>query len=186
MSDITQLLERWHAGDRDAESELFVLAMPELRRLARYLLKGEPQNQSVQATELIDEIYFRLVRSNDARAYQNRGHFVGFAGRCMRWHLTNAAINRRKRPISIPHDEVDEFFATASAKLDLVITVSRLLDELKDTNEDWRRLLEVKYFLGLSDKEAAKALGMPLRTMQRRWLDARAWLFARTEAAGAQ
>ena len=183
MSEVTLLLQRWRAGDRAAQNDLFELVLPDLRRLARYFLKGEGRDCSVQATELIDEIYFRLVKAKD-RDWQNRAHFIAFAGRCMRWHLVDRA--RRRPDAKVALDDVLDDMIDASPKLEQAITVSRLLDELEKTNPEWCRLVEVKYFLGLTDQEAADALGLKLRTMQRMWIEARDWLFTRKEAASAK
>src|SRR5437667_12610626 len=80
MSEITQLLHRWRDGNREAENELFALVLPDLRRLAHYLMKGERKGHSLQATELVDQIYFRLVAAKD-RDWQNRQHFFAISAR---------------------------------------------------------------------------------------------------------
>src|SRR5262245_31185849 len=78
--EITQLLQKWREGSRDAENELFSLVLPKLRRLAHYLMKGERRGHSLEATELVDQIYFRLVAAKD-RDWRNRAHFFAIAGR---------------------------------------------------------------------------------------------------------
>src|SRR6266436_8459775 len=94
MGDITQLLQKWREGDRQAEGELFELVLPNLRRLAQYLMKGERKGHSLQPTELVDQVYFRLVAAKD-RDWQNRGHFFAIAARAMRRYLIDYA---RARP----------------------------------------------------------------------------------------
>ena len=182
MSDVTHLLQRWREGSREAENELFALVLPNLRRLARYLLKGERKDHTLQTTELVDQIYFRLVQAKD-RDWHNRAHFFAIAGRAMRRHLIDHA---RARPNAefVALEGVREFLCADSAKVEQALTIDRLLDQLADVNPEWCRLVEVKYFLGLTDEEAADALGMKLRTMQRMWFDARQWLFAQKEADG--
>src|SRR5262249_30003877 len=162
-----------------AENELFELVLPNLQRLARYLLKGERKNHTLQATELVDQIYLRLVKAKD-RDWQNRAHFFAIAGRAMRRHLIDHA---RARPDANFQtlDNMKEFLSAKTDKMEVAITVDRLLNDLEETNPEWCRLVEVKYFLGLTDEEAAEALGMKLRTMQRMWLDARQWLFERKD-----
>src|ERR1035441_10294263 len=86
MGDVTQLLQKWREGSHEAEDELFTLVLPNLRRLAHYLMKGERQGHSLQPTELVDQVYFRLVAVKN-RDWQNRGHFFAIAGRAMRRHL---------------------------------------------------------------------------------------------------
>src|SRR5215470_14213356 len=93
MGDITQLLHQWSEGDRKAEAELFTLVYPNLQRLAHYLMKGERKGHSLQPTELVDQIYFRLVAAKN-RDWQNRRHFFAIAGRAMRRHLIDYARGR--------------------------------------------------------------------------------------------
>jgi RNA polymerase sigma factor (TIGR02999 family) len=183
MADITQLLNRWRQGDRDAENELFELVLPNLRRLARYLLKGERKGHTLQPTELIDQIYLRLVNAKD-RDWQNRAHFFAIASRAMRRHLIDHARAKHDAKF-VAIEEVSQFLFADREKLDLAITIDRLLDQLAQSKPEWCSLVEVKFFLGLTDEEAADALGMKLRTMQRMWLDARQWLFAQREAMSA-
>lgn len=174
IGDITVLLRQWRDGDRGAEEELFRLVLPNLRRLARYLMKGERKGHTMQATELVDEIYSRLVGAKD-RDWQNRGYFFAIAGRAMRRYLVDYARGRGAE--FVPLAGITDLLPSDSAKLDVAVTVDRLLERLADTHPDWCRIVEVKYFLGLTDEEAADALGLKVRTMQRMWLDARSWLF---------
>jgi RNA polymerase sigma factor (TIGR02999 family) len=179
MGDITVLLQKWREGSREAENELFTLVTPNLRRLAHYLMKGERPGHTLQATELVDQTYFRLVRAKD-RDWQNRAHFFAIAARAMRRQLIDYARGRPDAEV-IALEDIRNSLPADSAKIDLAITVDRLLDQLAETKPEWCRVVEVKYFLGLTDDEAADALGMKLRTMQRMWLDARKWLFEQAE-----
>ena len=181
--DITQLLQRWREGSRDAENELFTLVLPNLRRLAHYLMKGERKGHSLQATELVDQIYFRLVAAKN-RDWRNRQHFYAIAARAMRRHLIDHA---RARPEGefVGLDTIKDFLPADSAKVDLGLSVDRLLDQLEKTKPDWCMLVEMKFFLGLTDEEAAETLGIKLRSMQRMWRDARQWLYERTESPDA-
>jgi RNA polymerase sigma factor (TIGR02999 family) len=184
MGDITQLLQKWREGSRQAEDELFTLVMPNLRRLAHYLMKRERKGHTLEATELVNQIYFRLVGAKD-RDWQNRAHFFAIAARAMRRYLIDYARGRPSAEM-IAFEGLKDALPADSVKLDLAITVDRLLDQLADTHPDWCRVVEVKYFLGLTDEEAADALGMKLRTLQRVWLEARQWLFAHAEPHGAR
>ena len=181
--DITQLLQRWREGSRDAENELFTLVLPNLRRLAHYLMKGERKGHSLQATELVDQIYFRLVAAKN-RDWRNRQHFYAIAARAMRRYLIDHA---RARPEGefVALEGIKEILPADSGKLDLALSVDRLLDQLEKTKPDWCMLVEMKFFLGLTDEEAAETLGIKLRSMQRMWRDARQWLFERTESPDA-
>jgi len=183
MGDITQLLQAWRAGDREAENELFALVLPNMRRLAHYLMKRERKGHTLQPTELVDQIYFRLVAAKD-RDWQNRQHFFAIAARAMRRYLIDYARGRPDAEF-IALEGMENLVKTDSAKLDLAVTIDRLLNELAEIKPDWCMLVEVKYFLGLTDEEAAETLGLKLRSMQRMWRDARQWLFERMESGSA-
>jgi RNA polymerase sigma factor (TIGR02999 family) len=177
--EITHLLHRWRDGDREAEDELFSKVFPHLRRLAHYLMRGERKGHSRQATELIGEAYFSLVAARD-REWQNRAHFFAIAGRVMRRHLIDHARGRPPAQF-VSLEGIQNLLPSSRAELDLVIRVDRLLDQLASTNPEWCTLVELKYFLGMTDEEASEALGMKLRSMQRMWLDVRKWLFEQTD-----
>jgi RNA polymerase sigma factor (TIGR02999 family) len=183
MGDVTELLHKWRDGNREAEDELFEMVLPNLRRLAHYLMQGERKGHSLQATELVDQVYLRLVAAKD-RDWQNRGHFFAIAGRAMRRHLIDHA-RRRPGVDLVPLDGIQNLLPANSAQMDVAITVDRLLNRLAETKPEWCTLVELKYFLGLTDEEAADALGIKLRTMQRMWLDVRKWLFDQAESADA-
>jgi RNA polymerase sigma factor (TIGR02999 family) len=183
MGDITRLLQEWGTGSREAENELFELVFPSLRRLAHALMRGERQGHSLQATELVDQIYLRLVAAKN-RDWQNRRHFFAIAARAMRRYLIDHARGRPNAHF-VSVDGIQDFLPADSAKVELAIGVDRLLDELAKVEPEWCMLVEVKYFLGLTDDEAAEAMGLKLRTMQRMWKDARQWLFERMESGHA-
>lgn len=181
--EITRLLSAWRSGSRDAENQLFDQVLPDLRRLAHHLMSRERPDHSLQTTELINQIYFRMVAAKD-RDWENRHHFFALAARAMRHHLIDHARGRPKvkfEPIENRHD----FLGGGSVNLSLALTVDRLLNELNETHPDWVRLVEAKYFLGLTDDETAEVLGLKVRTMQRMWKDARQWLFDRLEPGSA-
>ncbi len=184
MGDITLLLHQWRAGSRDAENQLFALVLPNLRRLAHYLMQRERKDHSLQATELVDQIYFRMIAAKD-RDWQNRKHFFAIAARAMRRHLIDHA---RGRPAAefVALEGLENILPANNEKADLAIAVDRLLDELSETQPEWSMLVEMKFFLGLTDEEAAEAMGVKLRTMQRTWSDARRWLYTRMEPGRAQ
>ena len=184
MGDITDLLHQWRAGSREAENQLFTLVLPNLRRLAHYLMQRERKDHSLQATELVDQVYFRMVAAKE-RDWQNRKHFFAIAARAMRRHLIDHARGRPPAEI-VGLEGFEEILPADSAKVDLAIGVDRLLDELAETKPEWSMLVEMKFFLGLTDEEAAEAMNVKLRTMQRNWSDARRWLYTRMEPGHAQ
>jgi RNA polymerase sigma factor (TIGR02999 family) len=182
--DITLLLHRWREGSPDAENQLFELVLPDLRRLAHFLMKGERKGHTLQATELVDQIYLRLVTAKN-QDWRNRRHFFAIAARAMRRYLIDYARGRPDAEF-VAFEGVGDILPGSSAKLDIVITVDSLLHQLAETNPEWSELVELKYFLGLNDEEVAEVLGLKLRTMQRMWRDARQWLFEHRETGGAR
>jgi RNA polymerase sigma factor (TIGR02999 family) len=173
--EITQLLHEWRAGSREAENRLFELVLPDLRRMAHHYMLGERRDHSLQPTELVDQIYFRLVAAKD-RDWQSRGHFFAIAARTMRRYLIDYA---RARPdagfVSIQglvgrtlHEE---------SKTELAAMVDALLGEMAEEHPEWCSIVELKFFLGLTDEETAEVMGLSVRTVQRMWQDARRWLF---------
>jgi RNA polymerase sigma factor (TIGR02999 family) len=181
--DITILLQHWREGDRAAEEQLFSLVMPNLRRLAHFLMKGERPDHSMEATELVNQIYFRLVAAKD-RDWRNRRHFFAIAARAMRRYLIDHARGRPNAEF-VAVEGIENLLPASSAQLDVAVTIDRLLEQLAKTKPEWCTLVEVKYFLGLTDEEAAEMLGLKIRTMQRMWRDARQWLFEQMESGNA-
>ena len=167
-----------------AENELFALVLPELRRLAQYLMKGERKGHTLQPTELVDQIYIRLAAAKD-RDWGNRQHFFAIAARAMRRYLIDHARGRPNADF-VAIEGIENLLPASSAQLDLAVTIDRLLEQLAETKPELCTLVEVKYFLGLTDEEAAEMLGLKIRTMQRMWRDARQWLFEHMEPGDAQ
>src|ERR1700741_2440926 len=135
--------------------------MPHLRRLAHYLMQGERRGHSLDATELVNQIYFRLVAAKD-RDWRSRRHFFAIAARAMRRYLIDHARGRPDAEI-VAFEEIDEILPARSPAMDLPIMIDHLLEELGKVNPEWSMLVEMKYFLGLTDEEAAEAMGLKLR-----------------------
>jgi RNA polymerase sigma factor (TIGR02999 family) len=182
--DITLLLQTWRAGSRSAESRLFAIVMPNLRRLAHHMMRRERKDHTLQATELVDQIYFKMVAARD-RDWRNRQHFFAIAARAMRRYLIDYARGRPDADV-VALEGLENLVPAGSPQLDVAINVDRLLDELADEKPEWCTLVEMKYFLGLSDPEVAEMLGLKLRTMQRMWHEARQWLFERLQERNAR
>jgi len=183
VGDITLLLEQWRDGDRSAEQELFSLVTPKFRKLAHYLMKGERKGHSLEATDLVNQIYIKLVAARD-RDWQSRGHFFALAARAMRRYLIDHARGRPDAEF-VAIEGMEDLLPSDGAKVELALTVDKLLNELAESNPELCQLVELKYFLGLTNEEAADALGIHVRTMQRRWRDARRWLFEHAAETGA-
>jgi len=174
---ITILLHRWQEGDKEAESELFRLLMPELRRIAGRCFRGERPGQTIQPTALVNEAFLRLAAARNID-WQNRGQFLAISARIMRRLLIDRA---RARPTVrfTPMDGVPERVLGRNTPVELVITLDLLLEELEAESHQRRMIVELKFFLGLTDAEAAEVLNISLRTLQREWHVARRWLFER-------
>ena len=175
--EVTQLLQAWSAGNRSVEDRLFELVLPELRRLAWRLMRTERRDHTLQPSALLNEAYVRLLAARE-RDWNSRRHFYAVAARVMRRFLVDYARGRTK-PQKCSIDALNESLCGKTDKLDLAIAVDRLLDELEATHPGWCSVVELKYFLGFSDQEASEVLGLPLRTLQRQFSDARRWLFER-------
>ncbi len=173
------MLRAWSGGDRSVEERLFELVLPDLHRIARALMRRERQDHSLQPTALLNETYFRLVgaRAND---WENRRHFFAVAARAMRRLLIDHA---RARPtgVKIPIAGFEDLLRGREAQMELAVSMDTLLDELSEKHPEWCSVVEMKFFWGFTDEEAASALGLPLRTAQRHFGDARRWLFERME-----
>jgi RNA polymerase sigma factor (TIGR02999 family) len=177
--DVTRLLKAWACGDRGVEARLFELVVPDLHRMAEYLMRKERSDHSIQPTALLDEAYCRLVKAR-ARNWENRQHFFRFAGRIMRHFLIDYA-RRRPKGECIPFDRIEQWLCAGDDALEQAAMIDDLLSRLESSHPDWCAIVELKFFAGFSDQETAKALRVPLRTMQRKFGDARRWLFENLE-----
>jgi RNA polymerase sigma factor (TIGR02999 family) len=181
QGDITINLKKWVAGSKEAEDHLYEIVFPKLRELARAIMSRERRGHTVQATELVAETYFRMSVAKNLD-WQNRQHFFAIAARCMRRFLIDYHRKRHAENF-VPIQEIEQFLTRPGQDdPDLVIDVARWLEELQKTEPDWCKVVELKFFLGFTDQEAAEAMGISSRTMQRMWAEARQWLFKRIRA----
>ncbi len=173
---ITQLLLRWSSGDTAAREELVPLVYNQLRRIARQCLAGQPHNHTLQSTALVHEAYLRLVDHTSVR-WDNRVHFFAVAAQLMRRILVDHA--RRKRAKKRGGDAVtlliSEPIASGSCELDL-IALDDALNKLAALDERQCRLVEMRFFGGLSIEETSRLLDISPATVKREWTTARAWL----------
>ncbi|PYX75633.1 MAG: RNA polymerase subunit sigma-70 [Acidobacteria bacterium] len=175
--EITQLLQQWRKGDQCAESRLFELLMPDLRKIAGRCFRGERPGHTLQPTALVNEAFLRLAAAKNIE-WRDRGHFFAIAARVMRRCLIDHA---RSRPSVnfLPLEGLPERVLGNYTPLELAIAVDALLDELERESHQRRAVVELKFFLGLTDTEAAEALNLTLHTLQREWYRARRWLYER-------
>ncbi len=175
--EVTQLLRAWSNGDRSVEDRLFDAVLPELRKLASAFLRRESPGHTLQPTALLNEAYLRLVNARE-RDWNHRTHFYAIAARIMRRLLIDHARGRR-RGNEIPVEGLADLLRGREAQLEQAIAVDSVLDELEASHADWCSVVEMRFFLGLTEEGTAEALGIPLRTAQRRFSDARRWLYER-------
>ncbi len=175
--EITQLLIAWNQGDQCARDELTPLIYDELRRLARGYLRRERPGHTLQPTALVHEAFMRLIDQRQVN-WQNRAHFFGAAAQLMRQILINHAEARRAAKRGgeaerISLDDVDHF--AAAHEIDL-IALDEALRRLERLDPQQGRIVELRYFSGLTIEEIAEAIGVSPATVKRDWSVARAWL----------
>ena len=175
--EITQLLRRWQGGDADAEGQIFELLLPELRKIAACCFRNERSGHTLQPTVLVNEAFFRLAAAKNID-WNDRGHFLAVAARIMRRYLIDHARSRPSVQF-MPMEGLPERVLGKHTQLELAVAVDALLDELAKESQQRRAVVELKFFLGLTDAEAAEALNLTLHTFQREWHRARKWLFER-------
>jgi RNA polymerase sigma-70 factor, ECF subfamily len=178
MNDVTLLLEQWNRGDREALSKLLALLYPELRRLADDLLRHERSDHTLQPTALVHEAYIRLTGTREMRI-ESRRHFYGAAAMAMRRILVDHARQRRAQKRGGPDLGRASLEEALNAPVDLRMDFERLdeaLNELGTFAPDKARIVELRYFAGLSIQETADLLEVAPATVKRHWTFARAWL----------
>jgi RNA polymerase sigma factor (TIGR02999 family) len=175
-ADITLLLRRWEEGDASALNHLMPLMYERLRQLARQRLRNEP-DASLNTTGLVHEAYLRLVESPAAHI-RDRGHFLGLASRVMRHLLVDHARARRaaKRGLGTTPIRLEEETWIADDAVEPILELDDALQRLAALDERRSRILEQRYFGGLSLEETAAALDVSLATVKRELRAARAWL----------
>jgi RNA polymerase sigma factor (TIGR02999 family) len=174
---INSLLADWGHGDQDAREALIPLVYDELRRLARHRLWHERPDHTLQSAALVNEAYLRLVRQ-EAPQWQNRAHFFGVAAQLMRQILVDHARKHlaAKRGAGAPRLSFDpEIALPQKPEVDLV-ALDTALNKLGSLDPQQSRLIELRFFGGLSIEETAVVLGVSPATVKREWATARAWL----------
>jgi RNA polymerase sigma factor (TIGR02999 family) len=172
---ITVLLQHWRQGDEEALNALVPIVYKELRRLAHYYLRGERSDHTLQSTELVHEAYLRLVGGQ--ADLQNRTHFIAVASRLMRQILVDYARGRgaakRNGGCRITLDDLDLVPVNGDAEL---LALDSALNDLFRIDERQGKIVEMKFFGGLSAPEISEALGISRATVDRDWATARVWL----------
>lgn len=176
--EITRLLQAHHRGDREAFDRLVPLVYDRMRRIARGQLARSGRGHTLSTTALVHEAYVQLVAETGVD-WQDRAHFYAICARAMRRILVDYARMRlaRKRGGAVPHVTLTGDLATATGtSAEMVLAVDRAVERLASFNPRLAQIVECRSFAGMTEEETADALGTSLRTVQREWMRARAWL----------
>jgi len=182
---VTQGLARMTGGQQTAFDELFPLVYAELRRIAAREMRREKPGRTLQTTALVHEAYLRLLK-DASLSFENRAHFLGIAARAMREILIEHARSRsaRKRGGQAVRLTLDEALAASPSPSVDVLALDEALERLARLDDRHARVVELRYFGGLSVEETAVALGLSPATVKRAWTLARAWLFRELTGSG--
>ena len=184
--NITKLLVDWRNGDQEALDQLMPLVYDELRRMANHYMRNERKGHTLQTSALVNEAYLRLV-DHENIDWQNRSHFFGLAAQAMRRILVDHARSRnyQKRGGNAERVSLDEAANFAEERATELIALDEALQELAKLDPRKSRIVEMRYFGGLTGEETAEALGISTATVARDWETAKAWLLrelSRTES----
>jgi RNA polymerase sigma factor (TIGR02999 family) len=181
MNDVTRILSAIEQGDPHAAEQLLPLVYEELRQLAAQKLALEKPGQTLQATALVHEAYLRLVGSEPVQRWDSRGHFFAAAAEAMRRILLNRARDKKRLKRGGQHRRVnlDKVEIALDTDDEHLIAIDEALSRLAAEDPGAAQLVNLRFFAGLTLKEAANSLGLALRTAERQWTYARAWLYAR-------
>jgi RNA polymerase sigma factor (TIGR02999 family) len=184
MGDVTQILSQIEAGDPSGAEQLLPLVYDELRRLAAQRLAHEKPDQTLQATALVHEAYLRLVDQHDAQQWNNRGHFFGAAAEAMRRILVENARRKGSLKRGADHQriELSAVEGNLSGPHDDILALDEALEKLESQDPRKAKLVKLRFFAGLTNEQAAQALGISTSTADNDWAYARCWL--RLELSG--
>jgi RNA polymerase sigma-70 factor (ECF subfamily) len=184
--DVTQLLADLQGGRADAAPQLIQLVYDELHRLARGQMRHERADHTLQATALVHEAYLRLV-NQPQRTWQNRAHFIAVAAQVMRRILVDYARARRtSKRGSAPHKvPLEEPLVFTEEQSDDLVSLDEALERLAQFDKRQSRVVELRFFGGLTVDETAEVLGISSKTVKRDWTVARAWLHREVRKARA-
>jgi RNA polymerase sigma factor (TIGR02999 family) len=180
MNDITRILNAVERGDQRAIDQLLPAVYGELRRLAAFKLSHEQPGHTLQATALVHEAYLRLVGA-DTPNWQGHTHFFNAAAEAMRRILVDSARRRQSLKRGGDHQKVDleDVEMTLDAESDDLIALDEALSQLAEEDPTKAKLVQLRYFAGLTTEQAAEALDISVSTAKRDWAYAKAWLYGR-------
>jgi RNA polymerase sigma factor (TIGR02999 family) len=180
MSNVTSILSQIESGDPSAAEQLLPLVYDELRKLAAAKLAREKPGQTLQATALVHDAYLRLVDVERAQNWDSRGHFFAAAAEAMRRILVEQARRkgRLKRGADFTRQDLDVIDIASPVEPDEILAIDAALSKLASTNDRAAQLVNLRFFAGLTIREAAEALGVCSRKADQIWAYARVWLLA--------
>jgi RNA polymerase sigma factor (TIGR02999 family) len=184
-SETTQLLHAWVNGDRGALERLMPRVYHELRRIAGHCMQNERPGRTIQTTALVHEAYLKLIDVNNVD-WQHRAHFFAVSAQIMRRILLDRARRRvaAKRGGAVPRVHLDELADTGGGRARELIALDDALNALAEVDARKARVIELRFFGGLSVEEAAEVLKLSPDTVMRDWRLARAWLLAELSGKG--
>jgi RNA polymerase sigma factor (TIGR02999 family) len=176
-ADITGLLLAWRAGDAGALDRLFPLIYDELRRIARRQLNREQSGHTLDSTALVHEAYLKLVDQTRV-AWVDRSHFLAIAARAMHRILVDSARQYRasKRGNAPERVPLEDGTLVVEDRADTLLALDEAITQLAQVDERLSRVVECRFFGGLTEEETAQALGVTARTVRRDWTKAKGWL----------
>jgi RNA polymerase sigma factor (TIGR02999 family) len=179
VSEVTRIIEAAQAGDSNAADKLLPIVYNELRRLAAHRLNHEPAGQTLDATALVHEVYLRLVDVENPQQWDNRGHFFAAAAEAMRRLLINRARDKKRLKRGGQRQRVDlaRLESLLAADDDELLAVDDAIEKLAAEDPTAAQIVKLRFYAGLTMPETAAALGLSLRTAERQWTYARAWLY---------
>ena len=177
-SQITQILQEWNDGNEDAKDLLLPFVYQELKRQASILMSGERGNHTLQPTALVHEAFLRLSDTSGVD-WKNRHHFYGIACRLMRQILVDhARVHAAKKRGSTPiHFALDDVQIPIEERAGSIIALDEVLEKLAGFDERQAKVVEMKFFGGMTTEEIAEHLEISERTVRREWQSARLWLY---------
>ncbi len=176
--EVTQLLIAWSNGDQEALEKLVPLVYDELRRIARRYMKREPAGHTLETTALVNEAYLRLIEQKGMK-WQNRAHFFAISAQLMRRILVSMARARQadKRGGEARQVSLDEALVISEERAAELVALDEAMNELAALDPRRTRVVELRYFGGLSVEETAEVLKISPETVMRDWKRAKAWLY---------
>lgn len=181
--EVTELLQRWSEGDQAALERLTPVIYSELHRIAHHYMRRERRGHTLQTTALVNEAYKRLIDWKTAK-WENRAHFFGVSAQLMRHILVDFARKRQKSKGKAPvrHVSLEESMVVSADRDKDLVALDEALNELAKIDERKSKIVELKFFGGLSVEEIAEVLKVAPITVMREWKKARAWLYRELSA----